>query len=248
MPDAKDLLEETEQSVRALLFSRERGAVEGVPEEIQLLYRRLVRNSLTGTIKNAVPIAARLLGDEETDALIARYLEEAPPQSRFLRDVPMELRDWVLALDEAPHHPAFPELVNWEVTELEVLYAPDPDSTRRALPERPAPSSTVEFHPSARLFAFMFPVHTLKKGASKWPKPSAQPTFVLAHRAGEQMKWVSLPVAVAKVLMLAGEGAVLAAVFETLRAEHGAEFDEAFARSWLVNLHMRGAVLGFPEE
>jgi hypothetical protein len=222
--------------------------MDGVPEEIQLLYRRLVRTSVFGTIKNAMPIAAGLLGDEATDALIARYLDERPITTRFLRDVPMQFRDWLVEVEDLEHHPSLPELVHWEVTELEVLYAPDVDSARIALPRRPAPGATVEFHPSARLFAFAHPVHALKKGAKAWPAQSETPTFVLAHRTGEQMRWVSLPVAAAKVLMLAGEGAVVAAVMDTLRAEHGALFDEGFARSWLVNLQLRGAIVGFPEE
>jgi hypothetical protein len=241
----KDLeVEETEAGLRELLFAREPSLMDGVEEERQLLYRRLVRSSQTTAIKNAMPILVGIIGHDAVGELLTRYLDDHPPQTRLYRELPMEFRDWAMEQEDLGH-PAITELINWEVTELEVLYAEDAEPGD--MPRQPLPGSRVEFHPSARMFAFLHPVHTLKRGATAWPKPRTEPVFLLAHRTGENMHWVTLPTAAAKMLALAGEGAVVAAVFETLSAEHGEEFDEHFARSWLVNLQHRGAILGFPE-
>lgn len=255
-------LEEIEGSVRALLFSREPPDVPGLDEEKQRLYRRLVRTTLSSVVKNAIPRAKALLGDEATDKLIASWLEQAPPTTRILRDVPEEFVTFCQSLEDPPH-PALAELVHWEVLEIQVTHAPDAEGA--ALPSSLDEDAGVESHPSARLAAYLHPVHGLAKpsaaGATlEWPRPSREPSFLVAYRSGERFHWVAVPKLVAQVLLHTGAGLTLGEAFTALEKElqeaqagetEGAalrkKLDRGFVRSWLVNLQRRGALLGFPQ-
>jgi hypothetical protein len=202
-----------------------------------------VRRNATKTLMNALPILKSLVGEPQLEKLIARFLEESPPTTRFLRAVPQEFVPWAQGLADPPHA-AFAELVHWEVVELEVLQAPDAEPGAR--PARPSRQNAIETCPSARLLAYAFPVHGLKRGADKWPAASRTPSFLVAHRVGDKMHWVSVPVVVAKTLVAAAAVPTLGDALDAVRAEAGDAVDEAFVRSWLVNLQKRGAILGFP--
>lgn len=56
-----------------------------------LLYRSMVRHRLYQMIRSGLPRTAKLLGPARFDDAIARYLAEAGPTSRFIRDVVHEL-------------------------------------------------------------------------------------------------------------------------------------------------------------
>lgn len=236
-------LDALEGSVRALLFAKEPPPVPGLDEEIQGLYRRLVRTTLSNVVTNAVPRTKALLGDEGFEALLARWLEEAPPTTRILRRVPEGFAAFCQSLANPPH-PALAELVHWEVLEIEVTHAPDPEGPAR--PIAPSEDAYVESHPSARLAVYLHPVFGLAKDATAWPLPSKEPSFLVAYRAAERFHWLAVPKLVAQVLLHTGEGITLGQAFAAIAEQSGEVVDRGFARSWLVNLQRRGALLGFP--
>lgn len=248
MSDGQELAD-LESTVRSLLFAREPSLLEGIEEERQLLYRRLVRTTMSTVVKNAIPRAQALLGDEATDRLIASWLERAPPTTRIFRNVPEGFVAFCQTLEDPPH-PALAELVHWDVLEIEVTHAPDAEGP--ALPTSPHDDAGVESHPSARLAAYLHPVHGVaKKGAKEWPRPSREPTFLVAYRGGERFQWLTVPKVVAQVLLATGEGLPLGAAFAMLQdamleEQSGDVVDRGFVRSWLVNLQRKGALLGFP--
>lgn len=238
-----DALASLERDVRSLLFSREPPSVEGLDAEAQALYRRLVRSTLFSVVKNAVPKTAALLGDEGLERLFARWLEETPPTTRILRKVPEGFAAFCQSLEDPPH-PALPELVAWEVLEIEVTHAPDYEGP--LVPDALDEEAYVLAHPSARLAVYLYPVQGVKKGASAWPRPTKEPSFLVAHRAAERCHWVRVPRLVAQVLLHTGEGLRLGEAFAALEEQGGAAVDRGLARSWLVNLQRRGALVGFP--
>lgn len=242
-PRDDDALATLEEGVRALLFSREPRALGGLDEEAQALYRRLVRTTLSTVVKNAVPRAHALLGDEGMERLLARWLEEAPPTTRILRRVPEGFAAFCQSLEDPPH-PALPELVAWEVLEIEVTHAPDFEGAPP--PSAPDDDGGVLAHPSARLAVYLHPVHGLAKRPTEWPRPSREPSFLVAYRAAERFHWVAVPKLVAQVLLHTGEGLTLGQALAALEEQAGAAVDRGLARSWLVNLQRRGALVGFP--
>jgi hypothetical protein len=242
---AEEALEALERGLKHLLLDKEARLLEGVPEDRQLLYRRIVRGSLTRVLRDAIPRTRDLLGEEITRSLLARFLEEAPPTTRLYRQLPLQLAAWARDLEDPPH-PAFGELVHWEVTEQEVAAAED--SEPRELPLRPSDEAHVELHPATRLVASVHAVQAVKSGATEWPKASATPNFLVLYRANEQVRWVAVDAAVAKTLLYAAQGHTLGEIFTALEAEPGEGVDRGFVRSWLVNLQRRGALLGFPPQ
>lgn len=239
-PDLADV----ERGVRSLCFAATPEPLVGVSGEAQALYRRLVRNSLFRVVKNAIPIAEGLLGAEDTERLITRFLDESPPTTRFLRQVPQEFSAWLSSLEDPPHHPALAELVHFEAVEIEVQQAPDAEP--RLLPTAPDDDAGIEAHPSARLLAYRFPVFHMKKG-SPLPSPTREPTFLVAYRADERMRWVKVPAVVAKTLALCGEGMTLGQALSALEEQHDGAVDRGVVRSRLTDLRHRGALLGFPK-
>lgn len=243
MSDGGTALDELEQGLRGLLFGTPPATLPGVSEEIQQLYRRLVRKTMHSVVKNAVPLTAALLGDEGFEQLLSRWLAEAPPTTRILRKVPEGFAAFCQSLEDPPHA-ALGELAHWEVLQLEVAHAPDDEGP--PMPSSVSEGSRVVSHPSARLAAYVHPVWVVAKGASEWPRPARAPTFLVVFRTGERTVWVTVPKPVAQVLLYTGEGLPLGAAFNAIAAEAGDVVDRAFVRSWLVNLHRRGALLGFP--
>lgn len=242
-PRDSNALASLERGVRSLLFSREPPGIEGLDTEAQALYRRLVRTTLSTVVKNAVPKTHALLSDEGMDKLLARWLEEAPPTTRILRRVPEGFAAFCQSLEDPPH-PALPELVAWEVLEIEVTHAPDFEGALP--PATPDENATVLAHPSARLAVYLHPVQNLKKEPTEWPRPSKAPSFLVAYRAAERCHWVRVPKLVAQVLLHTGEGLALGQAFAVLDEQMGAAVDRGLVRSWLVNLQRRGALVGFP--
>lgn len=246
MTDAPSLAD-LERDLRSLLFSAEPGepgALAGVEPERRAVYRRIVRNNLFRTIRNTCPIARKLLGEQSFDRLVARFLDERPPTTRLYRELPLAFAAWLSSIDAAPHHPALPELVHFETVEVEVQQAPNPSGAPRAgLPDDDA---GIEADPSARLLAYTHPVHLLARGAERFPSPTPEPTFLVAWRLEENMRWRQIPAVLAKVLALCGEGLSLGRALALLEEQHPGQVDRGRVRSLLVDLKHRGALLGFP--
>ncbi len=236
-------LPDLEQAVRDLCFRPAAGTLPGVDDPHQGVYRDLVRRSLYSNIRRTIPVARALVGDETIDALIAACLDEAPPTERFFRDVPRGFAQWAQTQSaEAPDrfvHPGLPELLHWEILEVDVLLAPDPDQILDP-DDRP-----VQLHPSARLAVYAHPVHKLTKSSSWPPEPLAVPVCLLAFRVGERMEVVPLSAKIAQLLALLSDSADFDAALELCAQSLPAPLDRGYAASQLRDLHRRGALTRF---
>ncbi|MDP2340376.1 MAG: putative DNA-binding domain-containing protein [Deltaproteobacteria bacterium] len=236
-------LAKIEAGFRALLLNREPKLFDGVDEARQRVYRDLVRNSLLGTLRRACPHAIRLQG-ALFDQLAARFLEEAPPTTRLVRDVPGQFTAWLMqeaTTSTSTVLPAFAELCHFEALEIEVTL-----SETAAHPLAPLDDDAVPLlDPSARLAIYRYPVHRVTSSSTALPEVSPAPVVLLCFQRAEQFVVVGLSPAVAKLLMLVSQGQTLRAALMVLNDEAtsaSVEFDRGRVRSDVVDLQRRGAL------
>lgn len=198
--------DDVEGALRALLLDPDGPLLPGVEPARQRALRRLVQNNLRGAVKRAIPHALRLAGPDATDALLTRFLHEAPPTTRFIREVPAAFARFVGALADAElPHPALRELVHWETVELEVLMAPDTADVD-ACASRWVPD------PSARLVAYRHDVIAVNESTCAWPDAGVEPVFALCFRAADRVRTRRISSACARALGAIAEGAPVDAV------------------------------------
>lgn len=244
-------LTDVEQAWRDLLLGEDGRLFADADPERQRVYRRLVRGNLFGTIRRAIPITRKILGEEAADALIARFLDEVGPKTRFVRQIATEWAEWLMTQPELPH-PATAELAHWEVLEVDVALAPDWEGP--AFPRTPDEDGRIESHPSARLVAYRHPVHLLNlrdTTSTSYPPvagPGDEPFILLAWRAQERFLWQRLSAGTAKVLVETAQGKRLGEAFFAIEASlvPGDSLDRRRVRADLVDLVRRGALVGFP--
>ncbi|MFZ9887363.1 MAG: putative DNA-binding domain-containing protein [Myxococcota bacterium] len=237
-------LSSLEPMIHQLLFAAEPTPVAGLEPEAQAIYRRLVRKTLFRVVENAIPVTRGLLGDARMGELLTAWLDQAPPTTRILREVPDEFVAWLATQPQLEG--GLTELVHFEVLELAVTHGPDPEpEVVHGMPASPHLEHSVVTHPCTRLAVYEHPVYTLVRGATRLPGKTSSPSFVLAYRAAEKMHWVTVPRDVAMVLFRTAHGHSLGEALRDL-AETGYRASEPLVRSWLVNLRHRGAILGFP--
>lgn len=98
-------------------------AALGSPERFRI-YRGMVRHRLDKVVRAALPRTLRALGDERAAALIVAFLAQAPPRTRWFREVPEHFGAFALTCftDDLPPYIAelcqF-ELARWTVQRLE---------------------------------------------------------------------------------------------------------------------------------
>jgi hypothetical protein len=246
-------LDDVERGWRNLLLAREPTLMSGADEARQRVYRRLVRNNLSGSIRRGIPILRKIAGEERVDALITRFLDEVAPKTRLVRFVPVEFAQWLmdsassLPPEELPHAAAG-ELAHWEALEIDVVMAADHEP--RALSLSPTDDAHVEMHPSARLAAYRHAVHAMTTSTTAWPSASSEPYILLAWRHAERFTWSQLDGGTAKVLVETAGGATLGAAIAKVSASlaQGDVLDVPRVKSSLVDLCRRGAITGFVKE
>lgn len=249
-------LDDVERGWRNLLLAREPTIMSGADEARQRVYRRLVRNNISGSIRRGIPILRKIAGEDCVDVLITRFLDEEAPKTRLVRFVPVEFAQWLmdhiasLPPAEVPHEAAG-ELAHWEALEIDVVMAADAD------PPSSAPSITVSFtpsddarvdmDPSARLAAYRHAVHAMTTSMTSWPRASTEPYILLAWRHAEKFTWSQLDGGTAKVLVETSNGATLGEAIARVRASlvDGDVLDVPRVKSSLVDLCRRRAITGF---
>ena len=110
-------LDDVERGWRNLLLAREPTLMSGADEARQRVYRRLIRNNLSGSIKRGIPILRRVAGEERVDVLITRFLDEVAPKTRLVRYVPPsgELQltlppgEYDVVVSRGPEYTAWPD-------------------------------------------------------------------------------------------------------------------------------------------
>jgi hypothetical protein len=238
---------------RALLLSPEPVYLEGpqAPHRRQRVYRALVRSTLGGAVRRACPHARRLAGDDVFDRFVDRFLAEQPPTTRQLHWVAGQFAAWLSTLpgSDLPH-PSFAELCHFEALEIDVTMS---STCREIPPTQRAVSDLAEdlivvADPSTRLAVYRHPVHRVTPTTPSWPAPSEAPSFILCFQRAEAFVVEAVSAAVARVVVMSGEGVAIGAALDVLGAEAEAAdvvFDRARVRADLVDLQRRGALVGF---
>jgi hypothetical protein len=215
------------------------------------LYRRLVRNNLTGVTETMLArTRARLneAADGAFDASVAAFLSEVGPRSHYLREVPGEFLAWALSRWAAragePGWPAWigdfarHELLEYEMAAAET--SPDePDVTELA------PDRALVFAEPVRLVRYDFAVHALPKDAGDRTAPDARTTQLAAYYddAGALALLEMGRVAHALLERLINGEAVATAVTGAL-ADVGPGAESVDVAALLADLAARGIILG----
>jgi hypothetical protein len=222
-------------------------AILAAPPRLSL-YRRLVRNNLTGvTEKMLGRTRARMdaVAPGVFDESFAAFLDQIGPRTHYLRDVPADFLGWA-----EPRWRTRMDLPAWlvdlarhELVEFSVAAAED--STDAARVTEIAPDRPLVIAASARLMRYAFAVHELPPDASDRSEPAPRPTSLLLYRDEENaVRSVELtPFAAAIVERLLGGAALLDAVRDGATDIKGSP-DVLDVARFLADLAERGIVLG----
>jgi hypothetical protein len=208
------------------------------------VYRRLVRNNLTGvTHKMLARTRARMNDLAEArglfDATFDAWLDEVGPRTHYLRDVPHELFAWAEPRWRADARVPrwMPDLARHELVEYAVSAADD---------VRPPPVAEVAldralvFAPPVRLVRYAFAVHELAHDEQDRAEPREADTSLLVYRDAEHaVRFLALHPFLVRVTerLLAGD-----TLGDAVRAAQPG--DPGDVARYLAELGERGVLLG----
>lgn len=245
------------EDVEALVASPPRLAV----------YRRLIRNNLTGVTFKMLARTRNRLNAQGTgegglglfDGSFAAFLHERGPRTHYLRDVPHEFLAWAEARWRADQ--TFPrwavDLARHELSEYELAAAPNlATGSAGEAHEGAATGSLGEvtldrplvFQPAVRLAFYGHAVHELPEGEDDRSEPRPEPTALLVYRDGNhRVRFLALTPLAAAILdrLLAGQS--LGTAIPAACADQGRAADDAVLASTaalLADLGERGVLLG----
>ncbi|HGG57324.1 MAG TPA: DUF692 family protein, partial [Nannocystis exedens] len=191
------------------------------------VYRKLVRDSIHGLLGNMLPRTLARIEDQR-DGWIDRWLADAGPRSRILRELVDEWVAWVsprwLADPEIPDY--LVDLLRHEAVEMVVDAAPAADPPAD-LSQAFALESRLVFDPSARLEHYKHAIHLLPEDCEDRSPAKPQATALLIYRDDEhEVRFLHLsPLAAAiSELLLSGETVKQALIAGTSAA--GLELDD----------------------
>ncbi|MFW5925947.1 MAG: putative DNA-binding domain-containing protein [Myxococcota bacterium] len=163
---------------RQLAVARVCFAAEPSPQDLEalgsaqrwLLYRTMVRDRLRDMITAGLPRTIALVGEPTFRADFERWLDQAPPRTRYLREilpafVSFSLPRW--SADDA-YPPWTADLARYETARWEVWYQPD-------APFEPAELSFDRYpvvNPALRLLRSIQPVHDERPAGEPYPAES----------------------------------------------------------------------------
>jgi len=213
-----------------------------------LRYRRMVRSRISGTLAQAFPRLAAILGAEHFSALEARFLESGALASPSLRDVPAEFVAWLRSarstdVDAVPL-PAL-ELAELESAERAMAMAPDDPEIPLGPLAMDRPAALTRAH---RLLAFEHAVHRVAPPAVLLAPPAL--TWLCVYRDRETLVTRTLELsAVTHALLeaLGREEEPLVDCVNAAAARTGVAVDAAFVRALgglLGDLSERGILRG----
>jgi hypothetical protein len=167
--------DELQRSIRDACLNEE-PAVGALPPRIAI-YRRLVRNTLSGVVNKLLERTRERMGVAFDDSF-ARFLEERGPRTHYLRDVPHEFVEWATPYwRESGAAPWLLDLARHEITSFGVSTAPhvsEPPVDEVHIDKPLLLSSLV------RLERYEFAIH------EAWTeKPAAHPCALLYYRDAE---------------------------------------------------------------
>jgi hypothetical protein len=211
------------------------------------LYRRLVRNNLTGVVEKMLSRTRARMNDfgGAFDASFAAFLDEVGPKTHYLRDVPGEFLDWA-----EPRWRARADLPAWiaDLARHELVYFQLGAAAASPVPPEvtePAPDRPLVFSETARLMRYEFAVQDLPGTIDDRTAPVARATALLLYRDEEHaVQALELtPLAAAITERLLRGAPLLDAVRDATEALHASTALLDVARL-LADLGERGIILG----
>ncbi len=118
-------LREYQEAALRVFFGREAPAADldalGAPERWGV-YRGMVRHRLDKVIRAALPRTLKTLPADEVDALLVAFFDEAPPTTRWFREIPEQFAAFAEPRLGAEHPASLPELLRFEVARWTVQH------------------------------------------------------------------------------------------------------------------------------
>lgn len=118
-------LREYQEAALRVFFSDEPSDADlsalGSPERFRI-YRNMVRHRLDKVVHAALPRTLRALGEEPSATLITAFFAEAPPRTRWFREVPEHFGAFALSRFPAGLPPHVPELCQFELARWTVQH------------------------------------------------------------------------------------------------------------------------------
>lgn len=157
-------------------------AMLAVGAERLLVYRMLVHNRMRNTIRDFIPRTAARLGSDRFRRLVDRFVDDSPPTTPYLRDVPQQFVAWaipVLRQDrEGPDYLA--DLARHELLHLDVRN--DPRGGEGATGNAVALDKPLRFDGAARRVDYDYAIHKVSLDRSDRTEPEHAPTSLLVYR------------------------------------------------------------------
>jgi hypothetical protein len=212
------------------------------------LYRRLIRNNLSGVTQKMLKrtrarIEAAVAG--AFDASFASFLEEVGPQTHYLRDVPGEFLAWA-----EPRWRARADLPPWtadlalhELAQFQIAAA----ATAKSPPEagEARPDKPLVFAEPVRLMRYAYAVHELPLDEADRSEPAARSGAILGYRDEEHaVQWLELTPFAAAITERLLRGETLTFAVRGAADEMGASAELIDVARFLADLAERGVLLG----
>jgi hypothetical protein len=224
--------------------------IAALPRERIGVYGGLVGGTVYGAVENQLAATSSRLAERgELRSLVRRFLDEDPPRSPYLRDVPFEFARWasVAWADNRDLPPFLSDLARFELL-LFAVGAAERRLPPAAPPEPLDPARGVVFDGTVHLARFDYAVHVLPDDPADRSEPALRDVALLVYRdVNNDARRIELtPLAMAIVEALV-ERAPLGAAMERACRALAQPLDQAViegAAKVLADLAERGALLG----
>ncbi len=213
------------------------------PEGRFQTYRELVYQGMADVLTSICPVAHAILSEAEWRQIFWEFLRKAPPRSAILRQLPAEvsqfLRDNSYNLES--RYPFLAELMEYEYLEVQVRFAPEPQSV--------CVSGILQINPAHVLRHYTWPVHYISEENCD-PETLPRGDYFLSLWRDPQtleVRFMEVSSLVASLLEILGSGVVdgreaLEQLSKTLEIQPSEEFlNEGFAL--LENFRQKGILL-----
>ena len=143
-----------------------------------LVYRELVRGRLEHVTAVALSRTRKAVGESTFGSAFGGWLAGGGPESRYLREVPIELASHAIAEWEQTQPPWVADLARFEIAEWSVRHAPPvPNATEAFRFDRPPQLSR-----ALRVLRLAHPVHRAPTPARGY---DAEPTLLCVYRGDD---------------------------------------------------------------
>ncbi|MGH8282936.1 MAG: DNA-binding domain-containing protein [Gammaproteobacteria bacterium] len=138
-------------------------AGNGLASEARLqIYRNIIFNNLTATLRTAYPAVLKLVGEEFFDGAAARYIRDYPSASGNLQDFGAAFPECLAAIPETAALPYLADVARLEWLRQQAYLAADAQplepNALAALPDDKQDILRLTLHPSIRLFESPYPI------------------------------------------------------------------------------------------